>query len=341
MIGERFLVVGLGSIGRRHAANLKTLRPHCEVAGLHLSGRLHDAGSMPVVARHFTQWDDALAYAPSASVICIPAPFHLDASRRLLKARVPMLIEKPIADRLEGLASLIDEVQRNDLPAVVGYNLRFSPALRFARDAILRGEIGQVLAARAEVGQYLPDWRPQARYQDGVSAQRRLGGGPLLELSHEFDYLQWLFGMPLEVTAVAARVSTLEIDVPDVTDITLRYANPDRLISVHLDFLQRTPARRCRFVGAEGTLLWDGILDTVDVYRAATGEWIHHELRVRDRNQIYLNELAAFLALPSRGDDLLASLKSGYAALSIAEAAAKSIERGTAVRISELGSAVD
>jgi len=105
-----------------------------------------------------------------------------------------------------------------------------------------------------------------------VSARAALGGGALLELSHEIDYVRWLAG---EVTAVAAavgRLGNLEIDVEDSADLMLTFASGARG-TVHLDMLQRPATRTCRIVGSEGTLAWDGIRHQVRVHRPGGDGW--------------------------------------------------------------------
>ena len=123
----------------------------------------------------------------------------------------------------------------------------------------------------------------------------QLGGGPLLELSHELDYLYWMFGLPEDVTARGGRFSDLEIDVDDVVELTLGYGIRKRIVNVHLDFLQRVPDRRCRFIGSEGTLVWNAILNQIDLFRVSTGQWEIFKCSGSDRNQMYLDELTQFL----------------------------------------------
>lgn len=330
---DRFLVVGLGSIGRRHVANLRRMYPKALIAAVR-SGKSPPVDAQAAdVDTEFTDWSQAIAFSPAAAIICSPASHHLEAARVLLSAGIPMLIEKPVADKPAGLQDFATDARKAGVPIAVGYNLRFSPALLRTRQLISDGAIGEVLAARAEVGQYLPDWRPQSRYQDGVSAQKALGGGPLLELSHEIDYLYWMFGLPAEVTATGGRISDLEIDVEDAIELTLRYEAPERLLNIHLDFLQRSPDRRCRFIGSEGTLLWDAMRDTIDVYRASTKDWENLHVAAADRNQMYLDELAKFFELIAGGTDTLARLDEACDVLAIVEAARNSLMHKQTVKV--------
>src|SRR5204863_1092430 len=125
----------------------------------------------------------------------------------------------------------------------------------------------RLVAMQAQVGQYLPDWHPWEDYRRGVSARRDTGGGVILDLIHELDYLLWLNGEVSQVACVADHVSSLEIETEDVAAILLRFAN-GAIGTVHLDYLQRAPSRTCRLIGEDGTICWDYFGQQVSWYSA-------------------------------------------------------------------------
>src|SRR5262249_39063512 len=157
------------------------------------------------------------------AIIASPASAHLEAALALADAGIHLLVEKPIANSSEGVHELIERCRKHQLVLMVGYNLRFMPSLRRAKQMIESGVIGTVLSARVEVGQYLPQWRPHADYRQGVTAQSALGGGALLELSHDIDYILWILGLPAQLSASGGKYSNLEIDVEDMVEILLEY----------------------------------------------------------------------------------------------------------------------
>jgi predicted dehydrogenase len=331
---ERFLIVGFGSIGRRHLRSLRRLRQGCHVAVLRSGLSASPASPLDASVAECRSWEEALAFAPQAAIVAGPATTHVASARRLIEAGIPVLLEKPLAEKLSGASELVQLAQSLRVPAAIGYNLRQRPSLMRVRSLLVENAIGAVVAVRAEVGQYLPDWRPGTRYQDGVSARRALGGGPLLELSHEFDYLYWMFGLPDTVTARGGLYSSLEIDVEDVVEVTLEFAGQRRmLVNVHMDFLQRAPDRRCRFIGAEGTLIWDGIADTIDIFRTETGQWERITFPPAEPDASYSDQLQRFLAAAEGAASALPTLAEGYDVLTIATAAACSMKKGRSVRI--------
>lgn len=334
---ERFLIVSLGSIGRRHLKNLRNLRPKAEIGVLRLT--MARGGEIPPAADWlFGDLDEALAFAPSAAIVCSPATTHLYLAMALVEHGIPVLVEKPIAGNSAGLDDLLAAAERRGVSLMIGYSLRFLPSLREARRIVESGVIGDVFGVRAEVGQYLPDWRPGSHYQDSVSAQQDLGGGVLLELSHEIDYVYWMFGMPSRVAAMGGRFGGLEIDVEDMASICLEYGCPHRLVNIHLDFLQRSVSRTCKFIGSQGTLVWNGIADVLDLYRSDPGQWSRIEVpALPDRNMMYLDELSHFLECAERRLAPSIDGRQGRDVLRIVEAAKESIRSRTTVEIGSDG----
>lgn len=326
---SRAVVASLGSIGRRHLANLRRLRPAATIAALR---RPESDQADAECDAQFTSVAEALDFRPQVAILAGPAPSHVPLAQAFVERGVAVLIEKPLSHDLAGLSALAATARRARAPVMVAYNLRFNPALRAMRAAVLGGEVGTILAGRAEVGQYLPSWRPGADYRRSVSARRALGGGALLELSHEIDYLYWLFGMPARVTCRGGRLSGLEIDVEDCCELCLEYDAPRRLISVHLDFLQRVPARSCKLIGTQATIEWDAIEESLRIRSPgpAPASLTEH-LPASDRNQSYVEELAAFLAATESGQPVPVPLEEGIDVMRIIAAARLSVESGRPV----------
>lgn len=319
---ERYLVVGLGSIGKRHLECLRQIRPEADITVWRQHHR--DAAVPPEADRVVFDIDEALAQKPVAAIVANPAPMHIETATRLAEAGLHLLVEKPISDSIQHVAALIALCERKKLTLAVGYVLRFHRGLLALRDAVRAGRIGRILSFRAEVGQYLPDWRPHTDYRQGVSARKELGGGVLLELSHELDYVRWIFGEPVAVSAVMTRSGTLEADVEDAVDAILEVVAPDGQTingTVHLDMLQRLPVRYCRAIGTEGSLEWDAIAGTTKKFDPGTkqGE-ILADTGGESRNELFVRQLQCFLAAIERGSPPEPSGHDGLAALRMVEA---------------------
>lgn len=331
----RLLVCSLGSIGRRHLKNLRMLEPQARIGVLRRPGATIElpAGCDYVL----TTIEEVREFDPFAAIIAGPATVHDNVACDLAAMGVHLLIEKPLAHDLTSGRKIVAAAGRAGVTLMVGYNLRFAPTVLAARQMIEQGAIGRVLSVRAEVGQYLPTWRPLQDYRQTVSARPELGGGALLELSHEIDLMLWLFGRPNRVYAALGRYSDLEIAVEDLAEIVLEYEDPAILVSIHLDFLQQPPARTAKFIGTDGTLVWDVIAERIE---SSTSEAKGHEvLRLSsagDRNAMYLEELTHFLDCARSGTAPRIVGTDGLLVLEVLEAARRSAQGRRAVEMHEV-----
>lgn len=306
----RVLVVGSGPAARRHAANVAALGHEPAIvrrAGLDIRPVARELG-VPA----FAGLGDAAGWQPEAVIVATPPSAHAAAAEWALACDLPVLVEKPLAHAAASAQALAETARGGRL--VVGYNLRFHPALRSIERAVAAGRIGPLLAARAEVGSHLPSWHPGDDYRAGSAARMELGGGALLTLAHELDVVLWIGGPAELVAGASARVSKLELDVDDVAELVLRHRG-GALSSVHMDFLDRAYNRRSRWIGENGTLDWSW----GGPVRLLEGD--REEVLWRDDGfdlaSTYVDELAAFLAGEDPPGDQLAD---AVRALELAEA---------------------
>lgn len=205
-----------------------------------------------------TTLEEALDKRPSLMVVASPSSMHLRPLLAAIEHGIPFYAEKPVVTMADDVAALRQALARNPrvLPNLVGCNLRFLPSLQRLRLLVAKGELGRVVRAGFEAGQWLPDWRPQQDYRRSYSASRALGGGVLFDLIHEIDAARWLLGDFAGVQAVATRASGLEIETEDCA--TLLLSRPEGPIaSVQLDYVSRRPVRRYTLVGDRATAEWD------------------------------------------------------------------------------------
>ncbi|MES3032814.1 MAG: Gfo/Idh/MocA family oxidoreductase [Gemmatimonadota bacterium] len=334
---SRVLVVGLGSIGARHLRLGRTLLPEATFAVLR-SGTSPATANEPADAdvRVLHSIDDAITFAPTVAVIASPSPFHAEAAARLAATGVHLLIEKPLADTLAAALRIRDVVAQAGVTVAVGYNLRFSPGLLAMRAALESQRIGRVLSVRAEVGQYLPDWRPGRDYRDSVSAQQSLGGGVLLELSHEIDYLGWMFGVVSTVQATLVRTGALEVDVEDCAHLVLGFTEPGgRALhaTLTMDFVRRDARRMCTVIGERGTLEWNAMLGTVRLFDGDAQGWQTLFDAPIERDATYSAEWNDLAKCITSGATPRTSLEDGVRVLRVVEAAREAARTGCVVTV--------
>lgn len=325
MLIERILIVGYGSIGQRHLRIARSLLPTADIRVL----RHQECESVPEYADGcMSSLDEALAFAPQAALIASPSTFHISTAQPLAEAGVHLLVEKPLAASLEGVSQLLATCAARGNVLMTAYNLRFLPSLQKYRNLIQSDRIGKVVSVRCEIGQYLPSWRPGSDYRQGVSASYALGGGALLELSHEIDYLRWIFGEVAWVQAALSRQSDLELDVEDTAHLILGFeadADGRKLIAdLNMDFVRQDTTRMCLAIGEKGSLRWNGLTGIVELFPVGGSEWEQIFAHPSQRDESYTAEWQHFLACIHNSDTPMVSGQDGLAALNIIEAARRS-----------------
>lgn len=322
---NRILIVGLGSIGGRHLRLARELLPNADIRVL----RHQTANQVPKFSNGcYYSIKEAVKFAPQIAVVASPATFHVATAQVLADAGVHLLIEKPLSISSDGIAQLLETCKKNDVVLLTGYNLRFLPSLQHFRDLLGEQVIGKVISVRCEIGQHLPTWRPNKDYRQGVSAQRKLGGGALLELSHELDYLRWIFGEVDWVKATLSRQSSLEIDVEDTVHLTLGFACHQLIGAVNLDFIRHDTTRLCIAIGEKGSLCWNGLTGGVALYEVGAKGWSELFSHPHQKDDSYLAEWQSFIACVTKHKKPLITGEDGLKVVEIIEAARTSAANG-------------
>jgi predicted dehydrogenase len=309
----RAVVVGLGNIALRHRRNLKSLFPEIFIIAVPASGKVTNQ-NVDFADQIILTLEEAINEKVDIAIVASPAPFHAIHVKLLLLAGVPSLVEKPVTSNSQDAQELIRIHNETGTPTAVGYCLRYMPSSIKMKELFEKNIIGNIYNAFVSIGQYLPDWRPSKDYRHSVTAKKSLGGGALLELSHEIDYIQWLLG-PMKVHYAQLRSSSeLNLEVEELADVIL-VTDTGTVCNIHLDFLQKKANRTCSFVGEKGRLDWDLLSNTIQLHTKSGIVCLFSEADW-DSNQMYLSLLTDFL-------DLVAGCKNSSIDL---EQATKTIE---------------
>jgi len=336
MLLNRVLIVGLGSIGKRHLRLARKLLPDADIRTL----RHQESALIPENADGcFSNLEQAIEFSPQLAVIASPSTFHMSAALPLAQAGVHLLIEKPLSASPEGVPQLLEICRERGTALMIGYNLRFLSSLQRFRDLLCEHLIGRVLSVRCEIGQYLPSWRLDADYRHGASARRKLGGGALLELSHELDYLRWIFGEVDWVKATLGRQSALEIDVEDTAHLILGFvpsADGHQIVgTANLDFIRHDTTRLCTAIGENGSLRWNGLTGSVEQFEAGAEEWRELFRCQHQRDDSYLAEWQHLLGCISERKTPLITGYDGLVVLQIISAARHASDTGSLVQVTK------
>ena len=291
------LVVGTGSIGKRHIANLLALGVRVSAFSYRAAARANAALSVfqdPRV-QHAPDLAQALAGDLDAVVIANRTDLHLHAALQAARQGKHLFLEKPLATSLAGVSELQRLVAQQGLVVEAGFMLRRHPNLLWMQQYLASGALGELFHARAAVGQWLPDWRPGTDHRQGYGAFRAQGGGVVFDLIHEMDLVHWLLGPVADVTAMTRVVRSLEIETEAVAQIGLRMAS-GVLAQVHLDYVRPGYGRDMEIVARHGVLAWDYAKGTVSLTRSgAAPEVVHRVPEGFERNTLFRDHMAHFL----------------------------------------------
>jgi len=287
-------VVGLGNIAVRHRRNVKALFDGVRVIAMPASGRMPKEG-IEHADTVVPNIQSMIELNPDFVIVASPATKHSEHSIPLLLSAIPVLIEKPLAGYKDDALKLAAVASQCETPVAVGYCLRYLHSSLLIREMLSSEVIGSMFHASVNMGQYLPQWRPNKHYTETVSAQAELGGGVLLELSHELDYMQWLCGEMEPVYSHLRNSKALNLGVEESADIML-VSRGGCVCHMHLDFLQHVPSRKCSFVGTKGRLDWDLIGNCVTL-QSEGGEKVLYCDPTIDRNEMYVSMIKDFVAL--------------------------------------------
>jgi predicted dehydrogenase len=289
----RVLVVGTGSIGRRHIGNLLDLG--AEVFTYSYRGPDTLPGALGQRVTPVTDWREGLGPNIDAVVVANSTAQHMEVALEAARAGKHLFIEKPLSVSLRGVDSLMSLTRERGLVVEAGFMLRCHPNLQWIRRCLESGDLGEVMHLRAAVGQWLPDWRPGTDHRKGYGAFRASGGGVIFDLIHELDIVHWLLGPAIDVTAMTRVVDCLEIETEGIAQIGLQTSN-GALAQVHLDYVRPGYGRDMEIVCRHGVIRWDYVSGTVHIERP--GVAIERADRVPEgfeRNTMFRNHMSHFV----------------------------------------------
>ncbi len=328
----KYLIAGLGSIGRRHMRNLVALgETDIVLLRSHLSTLPEeDLAGYPVE----NDLGAALRkHEPQAVIVANPTALHLDVAIPAAEAGCAILLEKPISNSVDGLDRLQDAARRTGARVLVAFQFRFHPSLSATRQLIADNAIGRIISAHVYFGEYLPGWHPWEDYRRGYAARADLGGGVLLTQCHSLDYLPWLVGPVEAAWGMVGKVSDLELDVDDTAEIGVRFRG-GALGSLHLDYNQQPPTHHFDVVGTQGTIRCDLAEGTVNLFRAADKAWESYPLPAGwERNVMFLDEMRHFIRVARREEQPACPLEDGIRVMKLIAAVQESQQTGRLVEL--------
>lgn len=245
----RVLIVGLGSIAKKHIRVLKEINPKIEIYALRSS--IDSKKQKDII--NIYNWNNLINYNFSFAIISSPSFNHLDHLIKVQTLKIPIMIEKPLFVSLKQIKNFHDLNLTSNL-CYVACNYRFHPLIIFLKN-FLKNNLFKINELNVYCGSFLPDWRKNKDYTKVYSSIKEMGGGVHLDLIHEIDYLIYLFGLPFDSNILNKKVSNLNIDSVDYSNIILDYKT--FYAQITLNYFRKDYKRTLEIVFENKTLLID------------------------------------------------------------------------------------
>jgi predicted dehydrogenase len=292
MKSRKIVIIGLGSIGKRHLENIISLG-YKDIVLIRPNGeQLVGYENLEVFK---TIDEGCLKYSFEIAVIATPTSNHIKTFKALFKFNVNNIyLEKPISNEYNEYNEILKQIEIKKINVTVGYDLHFEPGLMKIKKILSTGYIGEIVSFISEVGQFLPDWRPAIDYRDSMSARKIDGGGVMLDLVHEFDYINWLLGPFISIVGMHGKLSNLEIETEDIS-VNILKAESGVIGTLHLDYLQKKLSRKCKIIGNNGIIIWDYSKAMLKWKINDKEDWEYFNYSTFSRNDRFINIMKLFL----------------------------------------------
>ncbi|MDR1799156.1 MAG: Gfo/Idh/MocA family oxidoreductase [Bifidobacteriaceae bacterium] len=328
MANLRAGVIGIGSMGRHHARIMR------EIDGVDLVAVADPGGDRFGVARELPvgrSVEDLIAAGLDLAVVAVPTAFHEEVGLALAAAKVPTMIEKPVAASSQAGQRLVEAFAAAGVVAAVGHVERFNPAIAEMRRRIQAGELGDVYQV--------------ATRRQGPFPARISDVGVIRDLAvHDINTTQWLADS--DYVAVAAQTAyQAGREHEDMVAITARLAN-GVLVNHLVNWLSPNKDRSTVVTGARGALVADTMGVTLTFYAngSVSSEWEHlRQFRGVTEGDITRYALKTWEPLKAEGEafrdavlgvrDDVVTLEAGVKTLVAAEAALESAASGVSVNL--------
>ena len=243
------LVIGLGSIGKKHVDALKKLHPNVVIFALR-SNKCSDVYFDVINIYSILDIKITIDFVIISNI----TSEHEKSILQVINLNCPIFIEKPVLSNVINADSILKKLTRKNIHTYVACNLRFHPAIQFISTYLKNNNL-KINEVNIYSGSFLPDWRHGKNFREIYSSNKILGGGVHLDLIHEIDYCTWLFGLPERIISVKRAVSTLQIDAFDYANYILQYSKFSATIT--LNYYRRDKKRQIEILTEDTTILID------------------------------------------------------------------------------------
>ncbi len=301
---KKILIVGFGSIGKRHVNNLlRSTNSNLIIFSKRQKIQNSDFFNFKQTKNRIkitTDFKKCLEENPDLAFITNETSLHVKYAIKLATRGIHIFIEKPLSNSLENLEKLMIIVREKKVIVMVGCNFRFYPPIQKIKEMVDKKIIGKIISLQIENSSYLPDWHPHENYKKGYAAKDELGGGVTLTQIHELDFISWIFGKIKKFHSFVGKFSMLDVTSDDLCAGILKLEN-NIIVELHLDYFSRPYYKRFKMRGTQGILYWSSEKNLLKIFNFKKQCWStikienNYKLRKKLVNKMYVDEIKYFL----------------------------------------------
>ncbi len=286
----KILICGTGSIALRHYKNL-TLLGYKNIIFYSSKPNLNKISSKIKKEKIYYNLDNALKEKPRVAFICNVTSLHINVALKCAKSKCHLFVEKPISHNLKKITKLKSIIKKNRLYLFVGYMMRFHPFIEKIKKLIKKEN--KIFYASTIWGEYLPNWHPNENYKKSYAANKKLGGGVSLTLSHEIDLMIYLFGKIKKIFNLKRFKSELKLksDLDVASTYLIRFDN-EFDCNIHINYLSNPPVRALKILGEKIQIDFDYYKSTLEINK--NGKFKKYHLKNFNRNDLFIKEIKYF-----------------------------------------------
>lgn len=325
------LVIGTGSIGTRHAYNLKKLGIR-NISIYDVNKHQAKKNAKNLKLNYHSDFRTALLSKPDVCFICTYPSTHIKIAEKCVRNGSHLFIEKPLSTNLNNVKSLLNQIEKNKIKIAIGYNLRYDPGLTEIKKIINSNRIGRILSVSSQWGHHIKNWHKGRNFKNHYILKSNVG--IILDDSHEYDYLRWILNDEVKsVYCQTNKSKTLKANSESIASMMLRFRKGP-IATVTLDYIRPKYERSCHIIGEKGSIKWESLqieknssksysnlsLSKISIINS-NGQNLENSFKFKS-NKLYVDELKNFFSylnnenkILSDGFDGLKTLKIGLAAL--------------------------
>ena len=325
----KFLVVGLGSMGKRRIRNLIQLEQN-EIIGFDVREDRRQEANEKYKIKTFSDITEALKEKPDAMVISTPPDLHMKYAKIAISHNVHFFTEASVVQ--DEMMEVINELKKLDIIGLPSCTWRYHPIVIQVQKVLNANKIGKPLAFLYHSGQYLPDWHPWEDYRKFYVSKRETGACREI-VPFELIWITAVFGKIKSVISNKSKVSNLEADIDDIYNVLLEFTSGLQG-SLTVDVIARVPYRQLKILGEDGVIFADWMERSVKYFTKESG-WINEKIDdgVREKDYlygegVYVTEMKSFIDSINRKIPQPYTFEEDFKSLKTLEAIEKSSDTG-------------